>query len=89
MGINGWKNTIYKYILSWVGESAQESIYNALCVAKRVAREQDDAIVLIHNGVRPMISRERPITQQMRIHIVPFMEWLPLWQKSVQMETLM
>lgn len=46
------------------GTSGQESIYNGLCAAEEYAREQggDDAIVLIHDGVRPLINEET-ITQ--------------------------
>ena len=38
------------------GTSGQDSIYNALCAAK--ANNSDDAIVLIHDGVRPCITSE-------------------------------
>lgn len=47
------------------GNTGQESIYNGLCAANRwnVSRgeKQEDAIVLIHDGVRPLIT-ERTIT---------------------------
>ncbi len=39
------------------GETGQLSIYAGLCAAKEVAGEEK-AIVLIHDGVRPMISSE-------------------------------
>jgi len=39
------------------GETGQLSIYNGLCAAKEIAGD-DDAIVLIHDGVRPMISED-------------------------------
>lgn len=54
---------IYKYRLNKVkkvvpgGESGQLSIYNGLCAAKEEAGS-DNAIVLIHDGVRPLISPE-------------------------------
>lgn len=38
------------------GRTGQESIYNALKAAKDIAGE--NAIVLIHDGVRPFVSRE-------------------------------
>lgn len=38
------------------GNSGQESIYNALMAAKK--NNGDDAIVLIHDGVRPCITKE-------------------------------
>lgn len=38
------------------GASAQESIYNGLCSAAEDG-VPDDAIVLVHDGVRPLISR--------------------------------
>jgi len=37
------------------GETGQDSIYNGLLAAKNL---NDDAIVLIHDGVRPMITKE-------------------------------
>lgn len=39
------------------GDTGQESIYKGLLAAERVAGG-DDAIVLIHDGVRPLISQE-------------------------------
>lgn len=38
------------------GATGQDSIYNALCAAKE--NNDDDAIVLIHDGVRPCITKE-------------------------------
>ena len=38
------------------GENGQESIYNALCAAKET--NGDDAVVLIHDGVRPCTTKE-------------------------------
>lgn len=65
--VQGWidylNKLIYKYRLSKVrkvvsgGESGQLSIYNGLCAAKEVAGSVN-AIVLIHDGVRPLISSE-------------------------------
>lgn len=37
------------------GETGQESIYNGLCVAKKVAGNEP-SVVLIHDGVRPLIN---------------------------------
>lgn len=39
------------------GETGQESIYNGLCAAKEIAGEED-TVVLIHDGVRPLINPE-------------------------------
>ena len=38
------------------GETGQQSIYNALCAAENVGT--DDSIVLIHDGVRPLITEQ-------------------------------
>ncbi|MDE7395110.1 MAG: 2-C-methyl-D-erythritol 4-phosphate cytidylyltransferase [Clostridiales bacterium] len=57
------KELLYKYRIEKVkkvvagGESGQLSIYNGLCAAKEVAGERP-AIVLIHDGVRPLIDSE-------------------------------
>lgn len=63
-----WINTlealVVKYGLKKVvaivpgGETGQDSIYNALSAAKRYiqAKNVDDACVLIHDGVRPLIN---------------------------------
>ena len=42
------------------GNSGQESIYKGLCAAEQLASdaEDDNAIVLIHDGVRPLITEE-------------------------------
>lgn len=54
---------IFKYRLNKVkkvvpgGKSGQLSIYNGLCVAKEISKDQK-SIVLIHDGVRPLISSE-------------------------------
>ena len=42
------------------GKSGQESIYKGLCAAERYAKAQDeeDCIVLIHDGVRPLITED-------------------------------
>lgn len=39
------------------GASAQDSIYAGLCAAK-AAGDGDDAIVLLHDGVRPYVARD-------------------------------
>lgn len=40
------------------GETGQQSIYNGLCAAEEIADDANDAIVLIHDGVRPLITEE-------------------------------
>lgn len=42
------------------GASGQESIFKGLCAAEEYAKEQNDdnAIVLIHDGVRPLITED-------------------------------
>ena len=40
------------------GVNGQGSIYNALQAAKEVAGDREDVIVLIHDGVRPLIDDE-------------------------------
>ena len=42
------------------GVSGQDSIFKGLCAAEEYAKEQNDdkAIVLIHDGVRPLITEE-------------------------------
>lgn len=40
------------------GKNGQESIYKGLLAAKEVAGSGDDSIVLIHDGVRPLITEE-------------------------------
>lgn len=40
------------------GETGQQSIYNGLCEAEEIAEGADDAIVLIHDGVRPLITED-------------------------------
>lgn len=39
------------------GKTGQESIYKGLCAAKEIA-DDADSIVLIHDGVRPLITEE-------------------------------
>ena len=42
------------------GSTGQESIYKGLCEAEKIAKEKKDekCIVLIHDGVRPLITEE-------------------------------
>lgn len=40
------------------GNSGQESIYNGLVAAEEVADNASDTVVLIHDGVRPLITEE-------------------------------
>lgn len=62
--IDFFNSLIYKYRIEKVkevvpgGKTGQMSIYNGLCAAKKVADEagEKNAIVLIHDGVRPMIN---------------------------------
>lgn len=61
--IDYFNELVYKYRLNKVkkvvpgGSSGQLSIYNGLCAAKEIAGD-DPTIVLIHDGVRPLISSE-------------------------------
>lgn len=60
------KELIYKYRLEKVakivpgGDTGQMSIFNGLAAAKKIADESKaaDAVVLIHDGVRPMITHK-------------------------------
>ena len=42
------------------GSTGQESIYNGLCAAEKISKTKgtDDDIVLIHDGVRPLLTEE-------------------------------
>lgn len=57
------KKLLYKYRIDKVkkivpgGKTGQLSIYNGLCAAKEISGEQK-AIVLIHDGVRPLINSQ-------------------------------
>ena len=44
------------------GNTGQLSIYNGLCAAEDIVQNNDNAIVLIHDGVRPLIT-ESTITE--------------------------
>lgn len=61
--IDYFNDLIYKYRLDKVkkvvpgGETGQLSIYNGLCAAKEIAGDEK-SIVLIHDGVRPLINSE-------------------------------
>ena len=52
------------------GETGQDSIYNGLCAANRwltsQGKEENGAVVLIHDGVRPLIT-EQTITDNITI----------------------
>ena len=60
--IEYFKALVYKYRLDKIkrivpgGKTGQLSIYNGLCAAKEIANNTDDDIVLIHDGVRPLIN---------------------------------
>lgn len=57
------EDLIFKYRISKVskivpgGETGQNSIYNGLCAAKEVSKGEK-SVVLIHDGVRPLINSE-------------------------------
>ena len=59
--IEYFNNLVYKYRLSKVkkvvpgGATGQLSIYNGLCAAEDISKGEKD-IVLIHDGVRPLIN---------------------------------
>ena len=61
--IDYFNDLVYKYRLDKVkkvvsgGETGQLSIYNGLCAAKEIAGDEK-SIVLIHDGVRPLINSE-------------------------------
>lgn len=61
--IDYFNDLVYKYRLDKVkkvvpgGETGQLSIYNGLCAAKEIVGEEE-SIVLIHDGVRPLINSE-------------------------------
>lgn len=47
------------------GETGQDSIYNGLIAAEEISGNSDDSIVLIHDGVRPLIT-EKTITENIK-----------------------
>lgn len=65
--IDGWMDYFQKFVEKFRitkvkkivrgGNTGQESIYNALCGASEVYPEEE-TVVLIHDGVRPLISEE-------------------------------
>lgn len=61
--IDYFNNLAYKYRLDKVhkvvpgGKTGQLSIYNGICAAKEIAGDEK-SIVLIHDGVRPLINSE-------------------------------
>ena len=64
------QNLLYKYRIEKVvqivagGKTGQLSIYNGLMAAKEIANNEE-AIVLIHDGVRPLIN-EKVITDNIK-----------------------
>lgn len=54
--INKYNISKVKKVVSG-GKTGQESIYNGLCAAKELSTSNND-IVLIHDGVRPLINQE-------------------------------
>ena len=77
------------------GVSGQDSIYKGLCAAEEYVQSQaeDDAIVLIHDGVRPLIT-EKTITDNIEkvrecgscITCVPAIETVIVTQKDDSLE---
>ena len=61
--IDYFNELIYKFGLTKIkkvvggGKSGQLSIYNGLCAAKELVGDED-AVVLIHDGVRPLINSQ-------------------------------
>ena len=65
--LEGWKDILWAYAkqfdiskLKWVvngGDTGQKSIFNGLSKLKEEGVNDDD-IVMIHDGIRPMISSE-------------------------------
>ena len=65
--LEGWEVVLQSYAnqynitkLKWIcpgGDSNQESIYNGLMAMKKAGCSDDD-IVLVHDGVRPLVSQE-------------------------------
>lgn len=63
--IDGWQKTVWAYAgkfgiskLKWIvtgGETAQESIRNGVFHLEKIC--QDDDIVIIHDGVRPLVEQ--------------------------------
>lgn len=62
--IEYFKSLVDKYRLDKIkrivpgGKTGQLSIYNGLCAAKEISNNTDDDIVLIHDGVRPLINEK-------------------------------
>ena len=61
--INYTEELVYRFRISKVkkivpgGKTGQDSIYNGLCAAESISTTKND-IVLIHDGVRPLISSQ-------------------------------
>ncbi|MBN2419858.1 MAG: 2-C-methyl-D-erythritol 4-phosphate cytidylyltransferase [Deltaproteobacteria bacterium] len=65
--LSGWEKELEKHINCWQiekvkwlvtgGETSQKSIYNGLQVLKK-SGVTDDSIILIHDGVRPLVDEE-------------------------------
>ena len=47
------------------GQTGQESIYNGIVAAKEISRKDKESIILIHDGVRPLIN-QKVITDNIR-----------------------
>lgn len=66
VGLSGWETTIWKYAEEYGitklknvvsgGGCGQESIYNGIVEIRKYY--DDDDIVLVHDAIRPMVSRE-------------------------------
>ncbi len=63
-GIEYLERLLYKYRIEKVkkvvpgGETGQMSIYNGLLAAKEISKGEKETVVLIHDGVRPLINPE-------------------------------
>lgn len=62
--IEYFKSLVYKYRLDKIkkivpgGKTGQLSIYNGLCAAEEISDNAAEDIVLIHDGVRPLINEK-------------------------------
>lgn len=62
--IDSFKDMLKKYGIQKVraivpgGETSQASIYNGLCAVESLIDKEEDAVVLIHDGVRPLIHKQ-------------------------------
>ena len=89
--ISYMNDLVYKYRLEKVkkivpgGETGQLSIYHGLCAAKEISGDEK-SIVLIHDGVRPLIDKK---LQTQRKLIMFQAEQIRAWQKHLKVFGLM